>query len=136
MDSLRLFFSDPEYDTAIDSSVIAFVESSGVSWEVYANFDQDLATNRTIGEDWEAALLEKAKAGTSAKDKADTYEDQNEEEEKDEMVIDKATLSVGTAISYPDELRDFALSRQSPELLELIVKARLLLRSSCAIQIN
>jgi hypothetical protein len=27
----------------------AFVETCGVSWEVYANFDQDLATNRTIG---------------------------------------------------------------------------------------
>ena len=120
----KAVFADPEDDTAIDSSLTAFVEASGVSWEVYANFDQDLATNRTIDEDWEAALPEKARVETSAKDKADTNEDENEEEEEDEMVIDKPTLSAGAAISYLDELRDFALSRQSPKLLELISKSR------------
>ena len=44
-DFTNAVFADPEDDTAIDSSLTAFVEASGVSWEVYANFDQDLATN-------------------------------------------------------------------------------------------
>ena len=48
--------ADTEEDTLIDGSLGAFVESCGVSWEVYANFDQDLATNWTINEDWEAVL--------------------------------------------------------------------------------
>ena len=41
------------------------MEASGASWEMYAHFDQDLAKNMTTDEDWEAALLEKARAGTS-----------------------------------------------------------------------
>ena len=117
-------FTDPEDDTAIDSSLSAFVEASGASWEVYANFDQELATNRTIGEEWEAALLEKARTGTSADDRAETIEDENEEEEEEEVVIEKPILTAGTAISYLDDLRDFALSRQCPELLDLISKSR------------
>ncbi|KAL5486940.1 hypothetical protein EMCRGX_G019483 [Ephydatia muelleri] len=55
-----------EDDTAaIDSTLSAFVKASGASWKMYANFDQDLATNETIDEDWDAALLEKARSGTS-----------------------------------------------------------------------
>ena len=40
-------FADPEEDTTctIDSSLGAFMETCGASWEVYADFDQDLATN-------------------------------------------------------------------------------------------
>lgn len=34
------------------------------------------------------------------------------------------TISSGTAITYLDELGDFALSRQSSELVELINKVR------------
>ena len=122
--SPKLFFSDPEEDTTctIDSSLGAFVETCGTSWEVYANFDQDLATNRAIDDDWEAVLLEKARNKSSSEDKADTDEDEVEEE--DEMVVDKPTLSAETAVSHLNDLRDFALSRQSPELLELISKSR------------
>ena len=69
-------------------------------------------------------LLEKANNKSSSEDKADTNENENEDEEEDEMVVDKPTLSAGTATSYLDDLRDFALSRQSPELLELISKSR------------
>ena len=116
-------FTDPD-DTAIDSSLSAFVEASGASWEVYANFDHDLATNRTIGEEWEAALLENARTGTSAEDRADTIEDENEEEEEEEVVIQKPILTAGTTISYLDDLRDFALYCQCPELLDLISKTR------------
>ena len=59
-------FTDQEDDTAaIDSTLSAFVKASGASWKMYANFDQDLATNETIDEDWDAALLEKARSGTS-----------------------------------------------------------------------
>ena len=118
MGSLRLFFTDPEDDTAIDSILSAFVEASGASWEDYANFDQDLATNSTIDEEWEAALLEKAKAGTSTEDRADTIKDENQEEEEEEVVIEKPILTAGTAISYLDDLS------QSPELLDLISKSR------------
>ena len=124
MVSPKLFFSDPEEDTTftIDSSLGAFVETCGASWEVYANFDQDLATNRAIDDDWEAVLLEKARNKSSSEDKADTDEDEVEEE--DEMVVDKPTLSAETAVSHLDDHRDFALSPQSPELLELISKSR------------
>ena len=117
-------FSDPEEDTTctIDSSLGAFVETCGASWEVYANFDEDLATNRAIDDDWEAVLLEKARNKSSSEDKADT--DVDEVEEEDEMVVDKPTLSAETAVSHLDDLRDFALSPQSPELLELISKSR------------
>ena len=45
--------------TLPDSSHSAFVEASGTSWEMYAYFDQDLATNMTTDEDWEAALRRK-----------------------------------------------------------------------------
>ena len=62
--------------------------------------------------------MEKARARTSAEDRADTNEDENMEEEEDEMVTDKPILSAGTAISCLDELRHFALSHQSPELLD------------------
>ena len=93
-------FSDPEEDTTctIDSSLGAFVETCGASWEVYANFDEDLATNRAIDDDWEAVLLEKARNKSSSEDKADTDEDEVEEE--DEMVVDKPTLSAETAVSH------------------------------------
>ena len=40
------------------------------------------------------------------------------------MMVDKPTISAGTAIHYLDELRDFALSQQSSELLELITKSK------------
>ena len=93
-------FTDQEDDTAIDSSHSAFVEASGTSWEMYANFDQDLATNMTTDEDWEAALLEKARAGTSADGSADTINDEDNEEEEEEVVTEKPTLSSVAAISY------------------------------------
>ena len=64
--------------------------------------------------------MEKARNKSSSEDKADT----NEDEEEDELVVDKPILSAGTAISYQDDLRDFALSRQSPGLVELISKSR------------
>ena len=64
--------------------------------------------------------MEKARNKSSSEDKADT----NEDEKEDEMVVDKPILSAGTAISYQDDLRDFALSRQSPGLVELISKSR------------
>ena len=120
-------FADPEEDTTctIDSSLGAFMETCGASWEVHADFDQDLATNRGIDEDWEAVLLEKARNKSSSEDKADTNEDETEDEEEDEMVVEQAYLSAETAISHLDVLRDFALSRQSPELLELISKSRI-----------
>ena len=53
--SLMMFLLTRKMTTAIDSSLSAFVEASGASWEMYANFDQDLATNMTTDEDWEAA---------------------------------------------------------------------------------
>ena len=40
------------------------------------------------------------------------------------MMVDKPTISAGTTIHYLDELRDFALSQQSSELLELITKSK------------
>ena len=119
-------FADPEEDNActIDSSLGALVETCGASWEVYANFDQDLATNGSIDEDWEAVLLEKARSKSSSEDKVDINEDENEDEEEDETVDDKPILSAEAAISHLVDLRDFALSRQSPELLELISKSK------------
>ena len=65
------------------------MEASGASWEMYANFDQDLATNMTTDEDWEAALLLKARAGTSADGSADTINDEDKEEEEEEVVTEK-----------------------------------------------
>ena len=75
------------------------MEHCGVSWEVCANFDQDLATNRTIDQEWEAVLLEKSKTKSSSKDNTDTNKDENEEEEENEMAIEKPTISAGTAVS-------------------------------------
>ena len=66
----------------------------------------------------------KARNKSLSEDKANTNEDENEDEEEDEMVVDKPTLSAETAISHLDDLRDFALSCQGPELLELISKSR------------
>ena len=40
------------------------------------------------------------------------------------MMVIKPTISAGIAIHYLDELRDFALSQQSSELLKLITKSK------------
>ena len=40
------------------------------------------------------------------------------------MMVIKPTISAGIAIHYLDELRDFALSQQSFELLKLITKSK------------
>ena len=49
--------SDQEEETVIDSNITAFVETCGVSWEEYQNFDHDLSMNRSIDEEWETAIL-------------------------------------------------------------------------------
>ena len=77
-----------------------------------ANFDQDLATNKTI-------LMEKARTKSSSEDKADRDEDENEDVDEDEMVVDKPTLSAGTTINYLDELRDFALISSKPRVARI-----------------
>ena len=83
-----------------------------MSWEVYANFNQDLATNWTINEDWEAVLPgKKAKTKSSADNKTDTNEEENE------MFI----VSAGTAISYLDDLgRNPPYSFSSPCCAEAV----------------
>ena len=126
--------SDQEEETVIiDSTITAFVEACGVSlevcgvsWEEYANFDHDLSTNRSIDEDWETAILEKAKSQSSSEDAFEKHaeEKDEEEDEESEMMADKPTISAGTAIHYIDELRDFAQSQQSSVLLELITKSK------------
>ena len=88
---IEAVIADTEEDTPIDSKVGGFMESIGVSWEVYVNFNQDLATNRTVDENWEAAFLEKAKTKSSAEHKTNTNESENEE---NEMIIEKPTLHV------------------------------------------
>ena len=90
------------------------MKASGASWEMQCkHFDQDLVTNMTTDEDWEAALLEKARAGTSADGSADTINDEDNEKEEEVVVTEKPTLSSVAAISYLDELREFALFHQS-----------------------
>ena len=61
--------SDQEEDTVIDSTITAFVETCGVSWEKHANFDHDLSTNRSIDEDWETAILERVMSKFAIKGK-------------------------------------------------------------------
>lgn len=46
----------------------------------YVNAYQTFAINSIIDEEWQAALLKNARAGTSAEVKTDTNEDENEEE--------------------------------------------------------
>ena len=47
------------------------------------------------------------------------------EKEEEEVVTEKPTLSSVAAISYLDELGEFVLFQQSPELLDLINKSRI-----------
>ena len=118
--------SDQEEENVIDSNITAFVETCGVSWEEYTNFDHDLSTNRSFEEDWETSILEKAKAQSSSEDALEKHaeEKDEEEDEESEMMVDKPTISAGTAIHYLDEFSDFSLSQQSSELLELITKSK------------
>ena len=89
--------SDQEEENVIDSNITALVETCGVSWEEYANFDHDLSTNRTIDEDWEKAILEKAKAQSSSEDVLEKHaeEKDEEEDEESEMMVDNANYSPG-----------------------------------------
>ena len=93
--------SDQE-EVVIDSNITALVETWGVSWEEYANFYRDLSTNRSIDEHCEVAILEKATAQLSSEDALEkrAEEKDEEEDEKSEMMVNKPTISTGTAIYY------------------------------------
>lgn len=116
---LCVHISSEDAAVPVDSTLCAFMQNAGVSWEVYANFNQELAANETIENDWEAALLLKAKRINLS---SEGIEDECEEKDEDDSLQDRPTLSPGAALHYLDELRVFALSHQSPESLELISK--------------
>lgn len=54
---------------------------------MYVNAYQTFAINSIINEGWQADLLKKARAGTSAEVKADTNEHENEEEKGDKTCL-------------------------------------------------
>ena len=112
-------------DTLVGEDESADVEFSGemeslldqvgasITLEEYANCNQELDTCQPLEEDWEENLL----ATLREEESSAILEDKTDMEAADPNNM--PVVTVKTAATYLQELRDFAMVQESPELLEL-----------------
>ena len=91
----------------------------GTSLRDYINSDDHVATQRTIDDNWERALLDDANVATDG-------EVDSSSEEGGEKVV-----SSTTAWSHSSDLLNYALSTNNSELIALLSQARDLIQSDC-----
>ena len=93
----------------------------GTGLKDYAEWDDNLATGNTLGDDWEEELMNSAKK-TEEGDKSDS----ESEKENDEPV--EKVISLNTAWEYSKDIMDFALSTNNQELLNTQIKTQNILK--------
>ena len=113
-----------EDNPVVDSDLQVFTENVGMTWDEYANFDADLATYETVEKDWEDKLLDRV----IARHQGSTIS--SDEEDIDDGSGPTPIVSAVMAVGYLDQLRDFALAHQNPELLEYISKSKAIVEYS------
>ena len=111
---------DEPADAEFSSEMESLLDQVGASitLEEYANCDQELDICQPLEKDWEENLL----ATLREEESSAVLEDEADMEAADPNNM--PVVTVKTAATYLQELRDFAMAQESPELLELITRSQ------------
>ena len=101
-------------EVALTSVMDTFVADSGVSWQDYANCDNDVSTCEALDENWQANLL----SFLTEEESLPALEEGDDELQRSQV------MEVKTAAVYLSGLRDFAVSHAKLDLLTLISKSQ------------
>ena len=113
--------SEDELDnTELSSEMESLLDqlSASIALEEYASCDHELDTCQPLDKDWEENLLATLREEESLADL------ENETDMEAEDLNNMPVVTVKTAATFLQELRDFAFAQENPELLELITRSQ------------
>ena len=121
---------DEPADAKVSGEMESLLDQVGatITLEEYANYDQELDTCQPLEKDWEENLL----ATLREEESSAVLEDETDMEAADPNNM--PVVSVKTAATYLQELRDFAMAQESPELLELIARSQTIVEETMFIK--